>query len=224
MICPTEYISIPHDQFQTMNKHKNESSNCSYDPPVRQRINSADIPSTYSGLYGEGGKDGDLLPFELTRNPHKVWISSLGIFLSIIYMFFIFAIQIVFMAFLNYKFTWTATNVIHSLITIIYLHWLKGSPDFYGQGEMNGMTLWEQLTSTPDTDTLYEFHKKLLLITPAFLSYAGCHFAEYNRSLFAVNVILWIICTGAKTRFMHGVRLLGINCTVGIDDYNRKFL
>ena len=42
----------------------------------RQRINSREIPRSYSGLYGGGGND--LLPFELARNWHTDWLERGG--------------------------------------------------------------------------------------------------------------------------------------------------
>ena len=47
--------------------------------PARARINSRDIPRSYSGLYGQGGDD--LLPFELARNWHTDWLENGGLLL-----------------------------------------------------------------------------------------------------------------------------------------------
>jgi len=126
--------------------------------------------------------------------------------------------------FLQYRYTWTATNVIHGFFSIIVLHWIKGSQDFYDQGEMNAMTLWEQLSNNPDTDFVFGFQKEMMLIIPGILSYTGCHFAAYDRTLCWINLSIWSICTLAKLKVMNGVRILGINRTAGIDDYKRKML
>lgn len=235
---PTPSISIPHassrsrtasassDDWKNSNNNGNNSNDCALEfSPIRQRINSKDIPRTYSGLYGEGGENGDLLPFELTRNRNTEWVSAGGAFLRITYIFFITVIHIFTAVILGYRYTWTATNIIHGFVTMLCFHWIKGSTDFYDQGEMNAMTLWEQLSSNPDTDsTIYRIQKKVLFIIPAVLSYAGCHFADYNRLICVVNLSVWIICTVAKMDYMHGVRLLGINRTAGIDDYKKSRL
>lgn len=50
--------------------------------------------------------------------------------------------------------TWTITNAIHLLLTIVYIHWLKGSFLLVDeQGELNGMTVWEQLEATASVTT-----------------------------------------------------------------------
>mmetsp|Transcript_45313 Transcript_45313/g.58067 ORF Transcript_45313/g.58067 Transcript_45313/m.58067 type:complete len:85 (-) Transcript_45313:498-752(-) len=39
----------------------------------------------------------------------------------------------------------TVTNLFHGAFTFVFLHWLKGSADYYDQGTFNGLTLWEQI-------------------------------------------------------------------------------
>ena len=227
MTQPTDEIYIPYISSKdgSFNKSSDKMSERSYnDSPVRKRVSSKDIPRTYSGLYGTGGENGDLLSYELTRNVNTEWVSAGGSFLRITYCFFVFLMHILTTVFLPYNLTWTGTNLIHGFVSIIFLHWIKGSPDCYDQGELNALTLWEQLSSNPDTDLAYGFSKEILLIIPAVLSYAGCHFSDYDTTICVINLLVWSICTLAKTRFMHGVRILGINRTAGIDDYNRKLL
>lgn len=185
---------------------------------VRQRLNSKDIPRTYSGLYGQGGEKGDLLPFELTRNCNTEWLSRGGPFLLITYIFITMLFQLISMTCVVYKYSWTVTNVIHACITVMYLHWVKGSPNFYEQGEMNAMTLWEQMDSDPNSDKLYGNHKKVLLIVPTLLCHIACQSGSFDKSVCVVNLAVWGICVLAKMRFMNGVRFFGINRTVGIDD------
>lgn len=182
-------------------------------PQPRPRMNSKDIPRTYSGLYGDGS---DLLPFELSRNRNTDWMAG-GWWLLFTYLSIIFVGQLVFMAFLPNNVSWTVAHFTHFLITLLYLHWIKGSPNFYEQGEMNAMTLWEQLESTPSYNGNGGV-KRALLIVPTLLCYAACHFAEYNYKLCILNAIIWAASMLAKMPFMNGVRILGINRTTGIDD------
>jgi hypothetical protein len=119
---------------------------------------------------------------------------------------------------MEFEYSFTCTHVAHFIVTIIYLHWIKGCPDFYEQGEMNAMTLWEQLESTSGTFVV----KRALLIIPTLLCYAACHFANYDPLLSAGNIVVWIISILAKMPFMNGVRILGINRTTGIDDDETK--
>lgn len=179
--------------------------------PSRPRMNSKDIPRTYSGLYGD---ESDLLPFELSRNRNTDWMAG-GWWLLCTYVGIILVGELVFMAFLPFTISWTAAHVTHFVVTLVYLHWIKGSPNFYEQGEMNAMTLWEQLESKPCGDGGV---KRVLMIVPTLTCYAACHFSLYDAKLCILNSILWIICMLAKMPFMNGVRILGINRTTGIDD------
>lgn len=191
---------------------------------VRQRLNSKDIPRTYSGLYGQGGEKGDLLPFELTRNCNTEWLSKGGPFLLFTYIFIIMVVQLMSMTCVAYKYSWTVTSLIHTCIIVMYLHWVKGSPNFYEQGEMNAMTLWEQIDSDPNSDVLYSNHKRILFIIPTFLCHLACQSGGFDKMVCVINLVVWGACVLPKMRFMNGVRLLGINRTAGIDDYSRKGL
>jgi len=185
---------------------------------VRQRLNSKDIPRTYSGLYGQGGEKGDLLPFELTRNCNTEWLSKGGPFLLITYVFITIIFQLMSMTCVVYKYSWTVTSIFHACITLMYLHWVKGSPNFYEQGEMNAMTLWEQMDSDPNSAALYSNHRKVLMIIPTLLCHLACQSGGFDKSICVINLAVWGICVLAKMRFMNGVRFFGINSTVGIDD------
>jgi len=212
-------------------------------PPTRTRLDSKEIPRTYSGLYGTGGElthqtpCSDLLPFELSRNINTDWlkcapsendglntmtISSL----LFTYLFIIAVIEIVILALpfvaISLASSWTYTNIVHGIITIICFHWIKGSPNWYEQGELNAMTLWEQLNSSPDSSYTLRYSKQMLFVVPTLLCYMACHFSRYEKGLSFVNFLIWIVCIVAKLDWMHGKRLLGINRTIGIDDDTRK--
>jgi len=209
-------------------------------PPVRSRLNSKDIPRTYSGLYGTGGElthqipNSDLLPFELSRNLNTDWLKSgnagsnnLTISsLLFTYLFFIALIEIAVLALplvsISLASSWTYTNVLHGIITLLCFHWIKGSPNWYEQGELNAMTLWEQLNSSPDSSCTLRYSKQMLFVVPTVLCYLACHFGRYEKGLSLVNVLIWIVCLVAKLDWMNGVRLWGINRTIGIDDDVRK--
>jgi hypothetical protein len=191
------------------------NNNCS--TPNRPRINSRDIPRSYSGLYGQG--DGDLLPFELARNWHTDWLENGGVLLLATYLGCVLIVQMVVAAVLENAtsvalyWSWTITNAVHCLLTTIYLHWLKGSL-FDEQGEMAAMTLWEQLEGRHNTVLV----KRTLTIVPCLLCYAACQFSEYDWNVCLWNVVLWSIHIVAKLPTMNGVRIFGINRTTGIDD------
>jgi len=190
-------------------------------PPARQnrpRINShpSDIPRTYSGLYGTGGSSGDLLPFELTRNRNTDWIDTATPILLLTYLLVIFAFEAAILSLVSWERSWTVSNVTHGFITMMYLHWIKGSPNYYEQGEMNGMTTWEQIISDPHAPRRNQ--KTALFVVPTLLCYAACQFCDYDKVLCGINVVVWAICVVAKLERMNGVRIFGINKTVGVDD------
>lgn len=192
--------------------------------PQRPRLNSREIPRSYSGLYGQGGDD--LLPFELARTWHTDWLERggfllLGTYLGGICIFQVVVLAVMESSLLNEERTrdlplywsWTVTNAAHCLLTTVYLHWLKGSL-FDEQGEMAAMTLWEQLEGRPNTVVV----RRTLGVVPTLLCYAACHFSQYDGRVCLWNVILWTIHVAGKLPFMNGVRIFGINRTTGIDD------
>jgi len=180
-------------------------------PPIpgRSRLDSKDIPRTYSGLYGAGGMlertkgqtpSSTLLPFELSRNRNTDFLHprqrghgppllfaylSCLVVLQILVMLVIFIMTPLGSILINsgaggnggntsqntamkgalylgcsvswwkLSTSWTFTNCIHAIISLWFLHWVKGSPeDGAGQGEMNAMTWWEQITSSPEDDDI----------------------------------------------------------------------
>lgn len=181
----------------------------------RPRLDSRDIPWSYSGLYGQGGshQDSDLLPFELSLNRNTDWLRG-GWLLLLTYVSIILIFQCLFMVLLDTRWSWTLTNAGHLVVTLVFLHWIKGAGPNADQGEMNAMTLWEQLQCTSGTDNA----QRALLIVPTLICYAACHFANYDLRLCEINIVVWAITIVAKLPFMNGVRILGINRTAGIDD------
>lgn len=112
--------------------------------------------------------------------------------------------------------SWTVTNAAHCLVTILYLHWFKGSYLLDEQGELNAMTVWEQLEATPESTA---YMRRTLLIVPTVLAYMACVTTNFQPvSAVAFNVALWSVSMLAKLPMMNGVRLFGINRTAGIDD------
>lgn len=188
----------------------------------RKRLPSCEIPRSYSGQFGRGGdaNDGDLLPFELSRNRNTEWITHGGNGLLFTYIVVLGIFEFVSMSYLPFTLSWTATNVMHGFLTFVYLHWIKGSPNFYDQNEMSGMTVWEQLDGA---EPAYTPKKRVAMVIPSVLCYLACHFVDYDLTYTAYNVACWLVlCIIPKMPFMHGVRLLGINRTAGIDDESSK--
>ena len=60
--------------------------------------------------------------------------------------------------------------------------------------------------------------RDVLCIIPTLLAHASCHVAKYQQEYVFVNVGVWAVVMLPKMPFMNGVRLFGINRTIGIDD------
>lgn len=60
--------------------------------------------------------------------------------------------------------------------------------------------------------------RDVLCIIPTLLAHASCHVAKYQQEYVLVNVGVWAVVMLPKMPFMNGVRLFGINRTIGIDD------
>ena len=201
--------STKKERSRSLSSTNHERSTPSPSPPPihgRSRLDSKDIPRTYSGLYGAGGMmertkgqtpSSTLLPFELSRNRNTDFLHprqrghgrpllfaylSCLVVLQVLVMIVIFimtplgsilmnasttntshdnnnnkeaSLQLGSVSWWSLSTSWTFTNCIHAIISLWFLHWVKGSPeDGAGQGEMNAMTWWEQITSSPEDDDL----------------------------------------------------------------------
>ena len=151
--------------------------------------------------------------YDLYKNRNIDWIN--GPFTKVFYIVMIFLVF--FILHLSQSFTpediWMATNIIHGVLSFIFLHWIKGSPDDNNQGDYNGLTLFEQLDGgIPWTAT-----KKFLMLVPTLLCWLACHLATYKPIYVVVNCGIFVISIIAKIPEMHRVRIFGINSSLGID-------
>lgn len=186
-------------------------------PPRRGRINSRDIPRSHSGNYGD---DHDMLPLEITRD--YAWWESQERFLIFCYIMIVvithIVISLIVSAEENYgvigflSFTWT--NGIHFIVSVGYVHWLKGST-YDQQGEMQSMTLWEQMEAQGSaTRELRMF----LGLVPTGLTWCALQLSEFDIYVVIINMIFWSLTMLGKLPCMNGVRIAGINRTPGFDD------
>lgn len=217
---PTEFATAATAPLSTSPLRAAAKSNAgAATTPQRPRMNSRDIPRTYSGSFDQAGDD--LLPFELARNWHTDWLERGEFFF--LYLGGVLVFQFLLMAILDtvetvpVAYSWTITNAVHCLGSIVYLHWLKGS-SFDKHNDLSAMTLWEQLEGRPNTVGV----KRALTMVPTLLCYAACHFSNYDYDISVANVVLWSIHVFAKLPLMNGVRIFGINTTTGIDDFAKK--
>lgn len=163
---------------------------------------------TYSDQYVSGTSEVDYF-----QNKNANWLDGTGT--KFCYMLFLFLTW----GFLHLSrwFTpedcWTVTNVIHTVTTFIFFHWIKGSPED-AQGEYNALTLYEQI----DAGVPYTLTKKFLMVIPAYLCWMSCHLSNYKTMVNVVNLGMFALCVIPKIPEMHRVRVLGVNQTIGIDD------
>jgi hypothetical protein len=74
--------------------------------------------------------------------------------------------------------------------------------------------MYEQIDAgVPWTQT-----KKFLMLIPTVLTWIACYTANFKPFYIIVNLAIFLICIIAKLPEMHGVRILGINSTPGIDN------
>jgi hypothetical protein len=179
--------------------------------PLRRRLNSRDIATSYQGNFGFAE---DLLPFEIHRNHLTTTATGFLLGWCLIYFTALAVVQIMSVLFIGPPYSLSLTNVLHTVGTILSIHWIKGSP-FDEQGERAGLTLWEQLVAE---GTSARHVRCLLLLVPTLLTYAACLQCQYQPEFCIINSVSWMIAILAKLPFMNGVRIFGINRTVGIDD------
>lgn len=188
--------------------------------PARGRINSREYTHSYDGSYGAG--NGDMVGIDIARNTGTWWEHQQG-FLLVSYIIVLIVVGLVVTmalapwdnANINLKLSGTVTNFIHFAFTLIYFHWLKGGTH-EDQGDLDHLTLWEQLEGTPGTGTT----RFVLRLTPTLLCYLACIEAGWGEAqiLCSVNVGIWSLTMLPKMPFMNGVRLFGINRHPVIDD------
>ena len=167
------------------------------------------IERTYSDKYVAGTSE-----YDLFQNKNVDWMSGTGtkacylLFLSLTWAFFHLS------RWFPPEDCWTVTNVIHTVASFTFLHWIKGSPEGNTQGDYNAFTVYEQM----DAGVPYTNTKKFLMLIPALLCWISCHLVNYDPLVVIVNMGMFAICIIPKIPEMHRVRLFGVNRTIGIDD------
>jgi hypothetical protein len=62
------------------------------------------------------------------------------------------------------------------------------------------------------------YSPRILITIPTLLCIISCNSANYTPNAVLTHVSILAVLVVSKLRFMHGVRILGINKTVGVDD------
>lgn len=161
----------------------------------------------YSSQYFSGQEE------SASRNVAVEWLRNWST-LSVTYLLLLFVFYNSVKFFVEAQKASTVTNVTHALVTFLGLHWAKGSPDPVAQGEYNGLTVWEQI----DDGEPWTISKKVFMIVPTLTLIYGLNAANYDKTYMAINLPVYALCIIPKLPLLHGVRIFGINSTVGIDD------
>ena len=97
----------------------------------------------------------------------------------------------------------------------------RRSANFYDQNELCGLTWFEQLSASPTYSSSY-YSPRFLISVPTILTYVACHMADYNINTVTLNMVILFVLVLSKQDFMYGVRVFGINRTVGVDDGSKQ--
>jgi hypothetical protein len=171
-------------------------------PNARVRLNSREIARSYSGQYFPGVS---ALKTKM-QSPHNSTVFIVS-YVSLVLVFHFFVLL-----FSDPTWALTWTNFVHMLVTMLHLHWFKGNM-LDEQGELSAMTLWEQFEAADAVNI-----KVALGVVPTALAYFACQTAHFQHRAAWINFVIWAITIIGKLPFMDGVRIFGINRTVGIDD------
>ncbi|KDO27478.1 hypothetical protein SPRG_07067 [Saprolegnia parasitica CBS 223.65] len=151
---------------------------------------------------------------EPNLNKNVNWMDSPGFaaFYGILLLFIYTIVTMVLPA----TWSWTGVSIVHGFISFMIMHWIKGSPEegSMGSGEYREMTFYEQI----DDGRPWTWVKKFLILVPTALLLLASVSSNYDTTQLFINCPIWIILVLAKLPELHGVRLFGINGTVGIDD------
>jgi hypothetical protein len=183
--------------------------------PSRERVNSRDYTHSYDGAYGAGNDD--MIGLVVARSAGGWWEEhQLYMFAAYFVVLWLVALVVTMAvspadgALANKSLT--VTNFIHFAITLINLHWMKGGCG-EDQGDLEHMTLWEQIEATPHTGWL----RFGLRVVPILICWSACTQAGWESKECSFNALVLYLTLLGKFPFMNGVRLLGINAHPVID-------
>lgn len=159
----------------------------------------------------------DKVDLSVSTNKNVNWMDSRGF-----WTFYILLLSVLYIAmpiFVPTRDAWTAVSIIHGVISFLIMHWIKGSPDdTNSMGDYRELTFFEQI----DEGHAWTGNKKFLMIVPTVLFMLASVATDYDTTHLLINFPIWLTLTLAKLPELHGVRIFGINSTVGIDDVKQR--
>lgn len=143
---PTKYLKMPVTPPRM--SPSNDDNDHSISPrPNRERTSSREFTHSYDGKYG-AGNDFDMAGVDIRRTAGQWWEDQMWLIFSAYVIVLVVVGLVVTMIMSLFEDTrvstlsGTVTNVIHFLVTLIYLHWTKGCCG-WDQGDLDYMTEWE---------------------------------------------------------------------------------
>jgi len=110
---------------------------------------------------------------------------------------------------LNDQYAWTALNVMHTLITFLVMHWVKGSPfwSYDDEGDNDALTFWEQI----DNGMQATATRKYFTLIPIVIFLLATAASGFSPRVLFINFLILLVCIVPKLGFMHRARIAGIN-------------
>jgi len=141
-------------------------------------------------------------------NPQTVWLKSKGMWLGYLLCVLLLHLILLSIPVFNIPVAWTLTNVIHTALSFVFLHLLKGAPwEPHDQGNFRRLTHWEQI----DDGQQFTGTRKFFTVVPVLLFFLASSYTKYAPLHFYINVVAMIVAVLPKLPQFHGVRLFGIN-------------
>jgi len=149
--------------------------------------------------------------FKTHKEPNKnaTWLSSPGAWISYV---LILALARIFLSGLGLSelAAWTLWNTLHSIITFICIHWVKGTPfshDVISESKYDKLTLWEQI----DSGVQFTPTRKFFTMVPIIVYLMTSHYTSDNLPSFVLNTSAFLLVFIAKLPFLYKKRIFGIN-------------
>lgn len=107
------------------------------------------------------------------------------------------------------KFAWSVVHILHTLVSFLLLHWLKGTPYQLteDQGRYDQDTFWEQI----DHGRQGTFNRRMLTTIPVMLFLIASYVNHWDTSGTVVNLVFLLVAVVPKFDAMDHVRIGGIN-------------
>eukprot|EP00127_Corallochytrium_limacisporum_P003475 Clim_evm103s149 gene=Clim_evmTU103s149 len=144
---------------------------------------------------------------ETFANPNEAWLHARGAWFTYILVIVVLRIVIaIVFPFLTVEWIWCITNLLHNVVTLGVLHFVKGSPFGEDHGKYARLTTWEQI----DDEQQFTDTRKFFTAVPIVLFFIANHYTE-NDIPFWINAVSSLIAIVAKLPQMHKVRIFGIS-------------